>query len=71
MSLSPRFKKLLGTLGILIWITLYVLFLTRVAIIILPHAHWLVSLLFYAVAGLAWIIPVGLALPWMHRDRRR
>jgi len=26
---------------------------------------------FYALAGTLWIIPVGLMLPWMHRDARK
>ena len=70
MYLSPRTKKFIGTLGILVWITLYVLLMMALAVSVLPDAKWWVSLLFYAAAGTAWIIPVGALLPWMHRDRR-
>jgi len=42
----------------------------RLAVDILPEANWFVTLLFYAVSGLLWIIPVGLAFPWMNRDAR-
>jgi uncharacterized membrane protein len=70
MALSPRIKKLIGTVLILIWILFYSLLVMRLAVAILPDAGWLVSLLFYALAGLLWIIPVGLALPWMNRDTR-
>lgn len=70
MALSPRMKKLIGTILILIWIAIYSLVVMRLAVDILPGANWLVSLLFYASAGLLWIIPVGLAFPWMNRDAR-
>ncbi len=70
MALSPRIKKLIGTVLILLWITIYSLIAMRLAVEILPQANWLVSLLFYATAGLLWIVPVGLAFPWMNRDNR-
>jgi hypothetical protein len=65
--MSPRLKKLIGTIGLLLWITLYALLTMRLAVGILPDANWLVTLIFYAVAGTLWIVPVGLTLPWMHR----
>ena len=35
---------------------------------ILPNAAWYVSLVFYALAGTLWILPIGFALPWMYRE---
>jgi len=70
MALSPRIKKLISTVLILFWILAYSLLAMRLAVAILPKAGWLTSLLFYAAAGLLWIIPVGLAFPWMNRDAR-
>ena len=66
--MSPRTKKLIGTLAILVWITIYALLAMRLAVAVLPGANSFVQLLFYAIAGTIWIVPVGLALPWMHRD---
>ena len=66
--MTPRTKKFIGVVGILIWLAVYALLVMRTAVIILPGASWLVELAFYAVAGLAWIIPIGLLLPWMHRQ---
>jgi len=40
------------------------------AVHVLPHAAWYISLCFYALAGTLWILPIGLALPWMHREAR-
>jgi len=67
---QPRIKKLIGALGLFVWLAFYALLVMRLAVAILPGANGLVTLLFYAVAGTAWILPVGLALPWMHRDSR-
>lgn len=66
--LSPRIKKLIGTIITLIWLPIYALLAMAVAIKVLPHAVWYVAFLYYAIAGTLWIVPIGLMLPWMHRD---
>jgi hypothetical protein len=43
----------------------------RIGVAVLPNANGWVTLLYYAVAGTVWIIPIGLMLPWMHREPRR
>ena len=67
--MSPRIKKLIATLLIvLVWLPVYaMIFMAGLVPRILPHAAWYVSLLFYALAGTLWILPIGLALPWMYR----
>jgi hypothetical protein len=71
-GLSPRTKKLIGTIATLVWLPVYALIAMRVGVAILPQAGPLLTLIYYAIAGTAWIVPVGLMLPWMHRgaDRR-
>jgi len=68
--LTPHTKKLIGTIVILIWVPIYALLAMRVAVSVLPGANPFVELLYYAVAGTAWIIPIGLMLPWMSREPR-
>ncbi|HKD20385.1 MAG TPA: DUF2842 domain-containing protein [Rhizomicrobium sp.] len=68
--MSPRFKKLIGAIVIVIWLPIYALVATGFAVHMLPHAHWYVALLYYALAGTLWIIPIGLMLPWMYREPR-
>jgi hypothetical protein len=70
-ALSPRTKKLIGTIVMLVWLTLYALIAMRVGVAVLPNAGPFVTLLYYAIAGTAWIIPIGLMLPWMHREPKR
>ncbi len=69
--MTPHTKKLIGAILMLIWLVLYALFVTGLAIRILPHAAWYVSLAFYAAAGVLWIVPIGLALPWMYAEPKR
>lgn len=66
--MTPRVKKLIGTLLILVWLAFYALIVTGLAVRILPHAQWYVSLIFYAASGMFWIVPIGLALPWMYAE---
>jgi len=69
--LSPRIKKLIGTLFTLVWLFVYALIAMGIGVRVLPHASGLVTFLYYMVAGTLWIVPVGLLLPWMHRDNAR
>ncbi len=66
--LSPHFKKLIGTLIMLVWLVTYALVAMSVAVRVLPHANWLVEFFYYLIAGTLWIVPVGLMLPWMYRE---
>jgi hypothetical protein len=70
-ALSPRTKKFIATVAMLIWLPLYSLLAMRLGVALLPNAGALVTLLYYALAGTAWIIPIGLLLPWMHREPQR
>jgi hypothetical protein len=69
--MNPRIKKLIGAIVLLIWLPIYALVAAGIGVHVLPHAHWAVAILFYALAGTLWIIPIGLMLPWMHREPQR
>lgn len=69
-ALTPSTKKLIGTIVILIWVPIYALLAMRIAVDVLPGANPIVELLYYAIAGTAWIIPIGLMIPWMTREPR-
>jgi hypothetical protein len=70
IRMSPRIKKLIGTLVMLVWLVIYALIAMGVGVHLLPHANGLVTFLYYAIAGTLWIVPIGLMLPWMHREPR-
>ncbi|HEY0300462.1 MAG TPA: DUF2842 domain-containing protein [Rhizomicrobium sp.] len=66
--MSPRIKKLIGTILILLWIPVYAFFAMGVAAHVLPRAGGLAAFLFYAIAGTLWAVPVGMLFPWMMRE---
>ncbi len=70
-AMTPRAKKLVGTLALILWLPVYALLAMGVGVHVLPHAAWFVTLLYYAFVGTLWIFPIGLMLPWMHRDSVR
>jgi len=66
--MKPHARKLVGTLVTLIWLPIYALIVMGIGVHVLSHAPWFAALLYYALAGTLWIVPVGLMLPWMHRE---
>jgi len=66
-----RIKKLIGTLLILLWIIAYSLIAMRLAVALLPDAHWTLAMAYYAFAGIAWIVPPGFLIGWMSEEPRR
>ncbi len=67
--MSRRTKTLISAIVIVFfWLPAYAVFIVGLARHVLPGAPWYVSLLFYALTGTLWIVPIGLSLPWMHRE---
>jgi hypothetical protein len=70
-ALSPRIKKLVATMALIVWLPVYAFVAMRVGVSVLPEAGPFLTLIYYALAGTIWILPVGLMLPWMHREPER
>jgi hypothetical protein len=66
--MTPRIKKLIGTILILVWIPTYALITMSIGVRVLPHAGGIIVFIYYLLTGTLWIIPIGLLLPWMHRE---
>jgi hypothetical protein len=65
-----RWKKLLGVFLLIGIIAIYALIVMRVAVAVLPGAGGIVEFLFYAIAGLAWVVPVRYLIVWMNTPGR-
>jgi hypothetical protein len=64
--MSRSIRVLIATIVIIfLWLPLYVLVAWRVGRY-LPDV-WYIGLAYDALAGTLWIVPIGLALPWMYR----
>jgi uncharacterized membrane protein YadS len=68
--LSPHIKKLVGAVVIIVWIPVYALVAMGIGVHLLPHASASGTFLYYAFTGTLWIVPIGLMLPWMYREKR-
>lgn len=67
--MSRRTKTLISAIVIVfVWLPIYMVFIAGLQWRILPGATWYVEMIFYALAGTLWIVPIGLALPWMYRE---
>lgn len=70
--MSPRVKKLVGTIILLGGLMGYVL--GAIVIADFVPKHWLIQLVFYALAGIGWALPAIPLIKWMNADpmeRRR
>ena len=65
--MSMRLRKLIGLVALLLWIFVYAILAMGVAVHVLPHANGLTAFAYYAIAGLAWIIPILPLIRWMQR----
>ena len=64
--MSARTRKLVGTILLLIVLILYALAVMLAAAAVLPEGGKIVELIFYAIAGLAWVLPAGYLIKWMY-----
>lgn len=65
--MSPRIKKLIGSVILIVFVAVYALGVMALAQPVLRNANGITSLAFYVVAGLAWVIPVLPLIAWMER----
>lgn len=65
--MSRRTRKLIGTVAILLFVIAYALMVMALAQPVLKEAGPGTQLLFYALAGLAWIVPIMPLIAWMER----
>lgn len=65
--MNARVRKLIGLVGLLVFILIYVGAVVRIGER-LPD-HWAAHLAFYGLAGIAWGVPVLPLIAWMNRGR--
>lgn len=66
-SLPARLRKFIGLFVMLGWLFVYAIVALGLAARILPEAQWYGELAYYAVVGLAWILPLLPLIRWMNR----
>jgi tryptophan-rich sensory protein len=66
-SMSMRSRKLIGTIALLLLVTVWALLAMALAQSILTSIDGLVATLYYVVAGLGWVLPAMPLVRWMSR----
>lgn len=69
--MKMRWKKFLGVFLLIGIVIIYSLLVMRVAVAVLPTAGGIVQFVFYAVAGMAWVVPVRYLIVWMNTPGRK
>ena len=69
VPLRPTTRALLGTMGLLAFVMVYIFAAMLVGTAVLPRGSRIAEFLYYAVAGLAWVPPAGLIIRWMYAPR--
>ena len=68
--MTPRIRKLVGTVLLLIVLAIYSLAVMLVASVLVTNGNKVIEMIFYAIAGLAWVLPAGLLIKWMYASPR-
>ncbi|WP_428526481.1 DUF2842 domain-containing protein [Roseibium sp.] len=67
----PSLRKFIGMIALVLFVIVYAL----TAMVVgdsprLQEASTLIQLSYFAIAGLAWVIPAGAIIWWMERDKK-
>jgi len=68
--MSPRSRKFIGAILLIALVVVWSLAAMAFAQIVLPSAGGVAAFLYYAVAGLGWVLPAMPLVAWMSRPRR-
>ncbi|MCJ8508423.1 DUF2842 domain-containing protein [Rhizobium lemnae] len=65
-----RLKKFIGTILIIVLVSVYAIVATTIATLTLSTAPWYVHLLYFLLTGVIWILPAMLIIRWMAGPRK-
>jgi hypothetical protein len=68
--MSMRTRKLIGTVALLLLVTIWGLLAMALAQSVLTDINGFVAAIFYIVAGLGWVLPAMPIVSWMARPDR-
>jgi len=60
-----RLRKLIGTVALLVLVTVWGLFAMALAQSVLTNINGFVAAIFYVVAGMGWVLPAMPVVSWM------
>jgi hypothetical protein len=69
MAMPVKLRKAIGAAALLVFIPLYASLAVQIAIVHVPQDAIVAQTIYFAIAGLLWIIPAGLIIRWMLKPR--
>ncbi len=64
-----RLRKFIGTIALFILVAVWALLAMGLAQIPAIHDHAVLSVIYYVVAGICWVLPAMPIVSWMSRKR--
>jgi hypothetical protein len=68
--MPERLRKLVGSILLVLFVIVYAMTAMTIAAAKLPGTSALTQLVYFAVAGLAWIVPAAALIAWMVKPRQ-
>jgi hypothetical protein len=65
--MSTRTRKLIGTVGLLLLVIVWALVAMAIAQFVFASPNKLAAWIYYAIAGMGWILPAMPLIRWMSR----
>ena len=65
--MTMRTRKFIGTIILLLFLAVYALVATAFAASQIVGGSYIAQVIYFCVAGLAWVLPAGLLVRWMQR----
>ncbi|WFE88149.1 DUF2842 domain-containing protein [Roseibium porphyridii] len=63
----PSFRKFVGMVLLVVFVVIYALVAMVIGDITLQNASSVVRLIYFAIAGLVWVVPAGAIIWWMEK----
>ena len=68
--MSIRIRKLIGTIALLLLVSVWGLFAMALAQSVLTDINGFVATIYYVVAGLGWVLPAMPLISWMSKPNK-
>ncbi|GHB36448.1 hypothetical protein GCM10007094_27600 [Pseudovibrio japonicus] len=62
-------RRFIGMIFLVTFVVIYVFVAMVIGDLTMADQHWSIKLIFFAVAGLIWVIPAGLIISWTYKKR--
>ncbi|WP_417684215.1 DUF2842 domain-containing protein [Roseibium sp.] len=67
----PSFRKFVGMVVLVVFVIVYALVAMVIGDMTLQQSSTLVRVIYFAIAGLVWVIPAGAIIWWMEKGGKR